>query len=127
MANARLYGFWGSLTEAVRTGEVQNESKGEGETLFAAIYADPDQLWGFLTAMSGISPGTTHAIAANFPWRDYKTFMDLGSAQGMVPATLARAHPHLTAAELFLKEADCLSECEPHEMLLNDDADLTEA
>jgi hypothetical protein len=32
MANARLYGFWGSLTEAVRTGESQNESKVEEKT-----------------------------------------------------------------------------------------------
>jgi hypothetical protein len=96
MANARLYGFWGSLTEALCTGEIQNESKGGGENLFAAVYADPDQLRGVLSAMSGISTGAAHAIAANFPWRDYKTFMDLGSAQGMVPATLARAHPHLT-------------------------------
>jgi len=31
MANARLYGFWGSLTEALRTGELQNESRGGGE------------------------------------------------------------------------------------------------
>ena len=96
MANARLYGFWGSLTEALRTGELQNEAKGGGKDIFAALYADPDQLRGFLSAMSGISAGAAHAIAANFPWRDYKTFMDLGSAQGMAPATLARAHPHLT-------------------------------
>ncbi|UPJ47536.1 methyltransferase [Bradyrhizobium sp. 200] len=96
MANARLYRFWGSLTEALRTGELQNESKGGGEDMFAALYADPDQLRGFLSAMSGISAAAAHAIAGNFPWRDYKTFMDLGSAQGMVPATLARAHPHLT-------------------------------
>ena len=96
MANARLYGFWGSLTEALRTGEVQNENKGGGENVFAAVYADPDRLRGFLTAMSGISAGAAHAIATNFPWSDQKTFMDLGSAQGMVPATLARAHPHLT-------------------------------
>ena len=96
MANARLYGFWGSLTEALRTGELQNEGKGGGEDIFAALYADPERLRGFLGAMSGVSAGAAHAIAANFPWRDYKTFMDLGSAQGMVPATLARAHPHLT-------------------------------
>jgi O-methyltransferase domain/Dimerisation domain len=95
MANARLYGFWGSLTEALRTGELQNEGKGGGD-FFAALYAEPDRLRGFLTAMSGISAGAAHAIAAKFPWRDYKTFMDLGSAQGMVPATLAQAHPHLT-------------------------------
>ena len=96
MANARLYGFWGSLTEALRTGELQNESKGGGEDVFEALYADPDRLRGFVRAMSGVSAGAAHAIASNFPWRDYKTFMDLGSAQGMVPATLARAHPHLT-------------------------------
>jgi hypothetical protein len=87
MANARLYGFWGSLTEALRTGEVQNESKGGGENLFAALYADPERLRGFLSAMSGLSAGAAHAIAGNFPWRDYKTFMDVGAAQGMVPAT----------------------------------------
>src|SRR5829696_1357891 len=27
MANSRLYGFWGSRTEALRTGELQNEAK----------------------------------------------------------------------------------------------------
>jgi hypothetical protein len=96
MANARLYGFWGSLTDGLRTGELQNEAKGGGENFFAAIYADSERLRGFLRPMSGISAGAAHAIAGNFPWRDYKTFMDLGSAQGMVPATLARAHPHLT-------------------------------
>ena len=32
MANARLYGFWGSLTEALRTGELQNESKSGEKT-----------------------------------------------------------------------------------------------
>ncbi len=37
MANARLYGFWGSLTEALRTGEIQNEGKG-GEDFFGALY-----------------------------------------------------------------------------------------
>ncbi|WP_426436491.1 methyltransferase [Bradyrhizobium genosp. P] len=96
MANARLYGFWGALTEALRTGELQNESKGGGESPFVAMYADSGKLRGFLSAMSAISAGPAGAIAANFPWRDYKTFMDLGAAQGMVPATLASAHPHLT-------------------------------
>ncbi|MCA6124172.1 methyltransferase [Bradyrhizobium sp. WSM 1704] len=94
MANARLYRFWGSLTEALRSGELQNEGKG-GENFFAALYADPARLRGFLAAMSAISAGAAQAIAGKFPWRDYKTFMDLGSAQGMVPATLASAHPHL--------------------------------
>ncbi|TWB91165.1 methyltransferase family protein [Bradyrhizobium macuxiense] len=96
MANARLYGFWGSLTEALRSGELQNEGKGGGDNFFAAMYADPDRLRGFLGAMSAISAGAAQAIAGKFPWSEYKTFADIGSAQGMVPATLAHAHPHLT-------------------------------
>ena len=94
MAGARLYGFWGSLTEALRTGEIQNEGK-HGEDFFGAIYAEPERLRGFLAAMSGLSAGAARAIAVKFGWKDYKTFMDLGAAQGMVPVTLARAHPHL--------------------------------
>jgi precorrin-6B methylase 2 len=95
MANSRLYGFWGSLTEALRTGESQNEGK-HGEDFFGAIYAEPERLRGFLSAMSGISAGAAQAIAAKFTWGDTKTFMDVGAAQGIVPVTLARAHPHLT-------------------------------
>jgi hypothetical protein len=95
MANSRLYGFWGSLTEALRTGELQNEAK-HGSDFFGTLYAEPERLRGFLKAMSGISAGAAGAIATKFPWADYKTFMDMGAAQGMVPVTLARLHPHLT-------------------------------
>ena len=42
MANARLYGHWGNLTEALRTGEPQNEVKHAGDApVFDALYADP--------------------------------------------------------------------------------------
>ncbi|RJF94791.1 methyltransferase [Oleomonas cavernae] len=94
MANARLYGFWGSLTEALQTGEAQNEGK-NSEDFFAALYAEPERLRGFLRAMSGISAGAAQAIAAKFDWSKYKTFADVGAAQGMVPVVVARAHPHL--------------------------------
>ncbi|MEW9309764.1 methyltransferase [Labrys neptuniae] len=96
MANARLYGFWGSLTEALQTGEMQNEGK-HSEDFFAAIYAEPERLRGFLKAMSGISAGAAQAIAAKFDWSKYTTFADVGAAQGMVPVVVARAHPHLKA------------------------------
>src|SRR3954451_9629113 len=81
MANARLYPFWGSLTEALRTGEPQNEAKHGGD-LFESLYADPERLARFLGAMSGISMGSGRAIAAKFPWRDYKSFADIGTAEG---------------------------------------------
>src|SRR5271169_2376068 len=94
MCNVRLYGFWGSLTEALRTGEPQNEAK-EGKDFFGALYAEPQRLREFLGAMSGLSAGAAQAIAAKFPWRNYTTFVDVGAAQGILPVTLARAHAHL--------------------------------
>lgn len=103
MANARLYESWGHLTEALRTGRRQSENKKEGD-LFAALYADPERLRGFLAAMSGVSAGAARAIADKFPWRDYKSFMDVGAAQGIVPVTLARAHPHLTGGGFDLPQ-----------------------
>jgi hypothetical protein len=95
MANARLYGFWGSLTEALKTGKPQNEAK-QGGDLFAALYADPDRLRGFLKAMTGISMGAGHAIALKFPWGRYRTFVDIGTAEGAVPVAVAQAHSHVT-------------------------------
>ena len=95
MANARLYPFWGSLTEALRTGRPQNESK-HGGNVFDALYSDPARLRGFLHAMSGVSMGAAQAIARQFPWREYRTFIDLGAAQGALPVQVALAHPHLT-------------------------------
>ena len=96
MANARLYPFWGSLTEALRTGEIQNEAKGGGEDFFAAIYADPVRLEGFLKAMTGISLGAAMAIANKFPWERYETFVDIGTAQGGLPVQVASTHEHLS-------------------------------
>ena len=103
MANSRSYGSWGFLTEALKTGRNQNEAKDSGD-VFAVLYADPDRLRGFLAAMSGVSLGAAQAIAAKFPWKDYKTFVDIGTAQGMVPVTIARAHNHLSGAGYDLPE-----------------------
>ncbi|HYY57288.1 MAG TPA: methyltransferase [Pyrinomonadaceae bacterium] len=94
MANARLYPFWGSLTEALRTGRPQNEAK-SGGNFFEALYADPERLEEFLSAMTGLSLGAARAIARKFPWSDYKTFIDIGGAQGGLPVQVALAHPHL--------------------------------
>ncbi|MEA2201552.1 MAG: hypothetical protein QOI89_2148 [Solirubrobacteraceae bacterium] len=96
MANARLYGFWGSLTEALRTGELQNEAKGGGEDLFDALYREPARLRGFLKAMTGISTGTALAIAEKFPWDRYQTLCDVGAAEGAVPVHVAMRHAHMS-------------------------------
>jgi len=94
MANQRLYPFWGALTEGLRTGQPQNEIKG-GENLFDALYADPARLRLFLSAMTGFTLPTAKAIAEKFPWGNYRTFVDVGAAQGAVPVEVALAHSHL--------------------------------
>ena len=95
MSNARLYGFWGSLTEGLRTGKPQNEAK-SGDDIFEALGKDPKALRSFMEAMTGVSRPAAKAMAAKFPWRDYKTFIDIGCAQGAVPVEIAEAHKHLT-------------------------------
>jgi hypothetical protein len=95
MANARLYPFWGSLSEALRTGQPQNEAKAGGN-FFAALYQDPERLKEFLRAMTGLSAGAARAIAERFPWDRYHTVIDIGAAEGCVPVQLALRHPHLT-------------------------------
>ena len=101
MANARLYPFWGSLTEALRTGKPQNEIK-KGEDLFSVLYGDPKRLRVFLQGMTGLSLGAARVIAAKFPWGEYKTFIDIGGAQGGVPVQVALAHDHVSGGNFDL-------------------------
>jgi hypothetical protein len=103
MVNQRLYPFWGGLTEALRTGQPQNEAK-RGENFFTALYADPDRLAGFLQAMTSLSSGTAQALARKFPWAHYQTLVDVGTAQGGVPVQVALAHRHLSGGGFDLPQ-----------------------
>lgn len=103
MANSRLYPFWGALTAALRTGEQQNEARA-GDDMFAKLYADPAKLKEFLRAMSGVSHGANLAIARQFPWSGYKTYVDAGTAQGDLAVQIALANPHLTGTGFDLPE-----------------------
>ena len=104
MASARLYPFWGSLTEGLRTGRPQNEAKTGGD-FFAALYRDQARLGQFLHAMTGLSMGAAAALAENFPWDRYHTVIDIGVAEGCLPAQLALRHPHLTGGGFDLPAA----------------------
>ncbi len=103
MANHRLFRFWGDLTTAVRTGESQNESKG-GHDPFKALYADPAKLREFLRAMSGVSRGANVTIAQKFPWANYKSCADIGTAQGDLVTQITLANAHLTGIGFDLPE-----------------------
>jgi SAM-dependent methyltransferase len=95
MANARLYRFWGDLTEALRTGEPQNEIKHTGRPMFDELYSDPARLEQFMGAMQGVSAGNFHALAEKFDFSGYETLCDVGGATGQLSTIVARRHPHL--------------------------------
>ena len=104
MANHRLYPFWAHLTEALRTGTPQNEVRTGGPGVFETLYADPARLKQFLAAMTGISHGANMTIARSFPWKDYRTYADVGTAQGDLAAQIALANPHLQGIGFDLPE-----------------------
>ena len=102
MFNARLYGFWGGLTDALQTGQPQNEIKHTGAPMFDSLYADSEQLAQFMQAMEGISLGNFHELANRFDFSPYTTVCDVGGATGQLSRILADRHPHLHCTTLDL-------------------------
>ncbi len=109
MCNARLYGFWGDLTEALRTGAPQNEVKQTGRPMFQELYRDPDRLAQFMNAMTGASMVGFHALAEAFDFTNYRTVCDLGGATGQLSIILAARHPHLRCTTFDLPAVEPLA------------------
>jgi hypothetical protein len=102
MNNARLYRFWGDLTEALRTGKPQNEIKQTGRGMFEALYSDPDRLEQFMNAMAGISLGPFSVLAEKFDFSKYDTLCDVGGATGQLSIIVAGRHPHIRCTSFDL-------------------------
>jgi len=95
MSNARLYRFWGDLTEALQSGKPQNEIKRTGKPMFDELYSDPARLEQFMAAMQGVSLGNFRALAEKFDFSRYETVCDVGGATGQLCTILAERHPQL--------------------------------
>jgi len=109
MANARLYRFWGELTEALRTGSPQNEIKLTGKSMFAELYSKPERLQQFMDAMSGVSVGNFQALADRFDFSLYRTLCDVGGASGLLSMLVAQKHPHLRCISADLPGATAIA------------------
>jgi hypothetical protein len=101
MSNARLYGFWGGLTPALKTGAPQNETK-DGESFFAKLHESPERLEQFMAAMSGVSAENFKALTEKFDFSKYRTLCDVGGATGQLSCLVAAAHPHLQCVSFDL-------------------------
>src|SRR3954451_9917155 len=102
MCNARLYRFWGDLTEALQTGKPQNEVKHAGKAMFEELYSDEARLEQFMNAMSGISMGPFSALAEKFDFSRYETLCDVGGATGQLSIIVAGRHPHMRCTSFDL-------------------------
>jgi SAM-dependent methyltransferase len=95
MLSVREFAHWAHLTQALRSGRPQSEARNGGEP-FERMYEDPQALRTFLSAMTGASMAASRALAGKFPWRRYRSFADIGCAQGGTAVCIAQAHAHLT-------------------------------
>jgi hypothetical protein len=96
MLNARLFGFWNNLGEALKTGQPQNEIKHNGKPIFEELYADQARLGQFLDAMTGFQAANYQLLGEEFHFDNYKTVSDIGGALGVLSSIIARQHPHLS-------------------------------
>ena len=97
MGNNRLYGFWGHLDEALKTGEAQNESHGDSDmNFFNDLYKDSGKLGEFIEAMSGIQMGNFMMLAKKFDFGKYRTMADIGGADGFLSCMIALQHPSVS-------------------------------
>ncbi|GAA0005882.1 methyltransferase [Bradyrhizobium diazoefficiens] len=93
--NRREYALWGSLTQSLQTGNPAAETHGQDH--FGSLYNDAVRFRTFVSAMTSGSLLASQGIANQFPWENYQTLCDVGTAQGCLPVQVALAHPHVRA------------------------------
>ncbi|MGW4235356.1 methyltransferase [Streptomyces sp. NPDC004749] len=110
------FGWWSRLTEGLRSGDrldfsdaLAESGGGDGRTAgdgtlveadagsdtFGEAFATPEQVTGFVRAMTGYSMGANLAIARAFDWRPVRTVVDVGCSEGALLAQVLGAHGHL--------------------------------
>ena len=109
MANDRLYPFWNDLSEALKTGQPQNETKHGGAGVFEELYSKPERLEQFMDAMAGISAGNFMALAEKFDFSRYNTLCDVGGAAATLSMIVAGRHPHLQVTSADLPQATAIA------------------
>jgi len=95
MLNARLFGFWNNLGEALKTGQAQSETRHGGKSLFEELSDSDAKLGQFLEAMSGIQVGNFQMLAEKFDFSRYQSLSDIGGALALLSRVVAARHPHL--------------------------------
>ncbi|WP_422079583.1 methyltransferase [Ulvibacterium sp.] len=120
MCNNRLYLFWNDLEEGLKTGLPQNETKNGGKSIFEEIYADPEKLREFVSAMAGVQMGNFVVFAKNFDFSNYKTLCDIGGAGGFLAAQVALHNQHMQCTSFDLPPVEPIAKENIQNMGLED-------
>ena len=95
MMNARLFGFWNHLGEALKTGQPQTEVKVHGKPIFEELYSNEANLGVFLEAMTGFQAANFVELAKKFDFSKYATVTDAGGALALLSRLVGARHQHL--------------------------------
>jgi hypothetical protein len=98
----RNFRFWADLTDALKTGRAQNETKQGQRPFFETLYQDPAGLEAFMKAMTGASLANFQLLAQRFPFDCYRTLTDVGGANGLLSRLVAKGHPHMACTTFDL-------------------------
>lgn len=99
MGGRRLYGFWNGLTDALRTGGMQNEAR-DSEQNYEKMYETKEAVAAFQSAMRRRHLPAHRALARKFNMKRYNTVLDLGGGLAQLACELTREHEHVTVTSL---------------------------
>ncbi|WP_018681837.1 methyltransferase [Actinokineospora enzanensis] len=108
MAGTVLYGVWGNLTEALRTGKPQGAA---GAVFLDGMYQDPVTARKFMAAMDTVSTRVAVELAAALRLSEAPeptTVVDVGGARGNLLGVLLSANPTLRGVCLDLPAVERL-------------------
>ena len=105
----RNFRFWADLTDALKTGRAQSETRHGRRPFFETLYEDPAGLEAFINAMTGASITNFRLFAQSFPFDRYRTLTDVGGANGLLSRLVAEAHPHMSCTTFDLPAVTALA------------------
>jgi O-methyltransferase domain/Dimerisation domain len=127
MANSRLYKYWGDLEAGLRTGQQQNEGKGNpmgNMEFFSDLYKNAEKLQEFMNAMSGIQMGNFLTLVNQFDFSNYHSMLDLGGADGWLSIQVCLRHPHIHCTTFDLPPVEPLAKQKINGFNLSDRIDV---
>ena len=127
MAGSRLYKYWGDLEAGLRTGQQQNEGKGNplgNMEFFTDLYKDAEKLQEFMNAMSGIQTGNFQVLVNQFDFSKYQNMLDLGGADGWLSIQVCLRHPHIHCTTFDLPPVEPLAKKKINGFKLGDRIDV---